>query len=94
MKKYKVSVCVPIYNAENYLEECLDSLVNQTLKEIESVCVNDGSTDNSLKILEDYAQRYGNIKIINQENQGLGGLEIQVSKILLENISDLLMQMI
>lgn len=72
-KKYKVSVCVPVYNVEPYLKECLDSLLNQTLKEIEIVCVNDGSTDNSLAILEDYASHNANIKVISQKNQGLGG---------------------
>ncbi len=73
MKKYKVSICVPVYNAEKYLSETLDSLVNQTLKDIEIICVNDGSTDSSLSILKKYAKKYKNIKIINQENQGLGG---------------------
>ena len=47
----KVSVVIPVYNAVSYLKECLDSIVNQTLKEIEIICVNDGSTDNSLEIL-------------------------------------------
>lgn len=73
MKKYKVSVCVPVYNAREFIRETLESLVNQTLKDIEIICVNDGSTDDSLKILEEYQSRYKNIKIISQENQGLGG---------------------
>lgn len=47
----KVSVIIPVYNVEKYLKECLDSIVNQTLKEIEIICIDDGSTDNSLKIL-------------------------------------------
>ena len=47
----KVSIIVPVYNVEKYLEKCLDSLINQTLKDIEIICVNDGSKDNSLKIL-------------------------------------------
>ena len=67
-----VSICVPIYNAENYLPECLDSLVNQSLKNIEIICVNDGSTDNSPKILSEYSRRHKNIKVINQQNKGLG----------------------
>ncbi len=68
----KVSVVIPIYNQEKYLRECLDSVVNQTLKDIEIICVNDGSTDGSLAILEEYAEKDNRIKIINQENQGAG----------------------
>ena len=68
----KVSVIIPVYNAEKYLRQCLDSVVNQTLKDIEIVCVNDGSPDNSLSILEEYASKDERIKIINQENQGQG----------------------
>lgn len=68
--EYKLSVVVLVYNTEFYLEECLDSLVNQTLDNIEIICVNDESTDNSLNILKKYAKEYDNIKIINQKNQG------------------------
>lgn len=50
-----VSVIVPVYNVERYLEECLDSIINQTLKDIEVICIDDGSTDNSLSILKRYA---------------------------------------
>ena len=67
----KVSIIVPVYNVEKYLKRCLDSLVNQTLKDIEIICVNDGSTDNSLKILEELSQLDNRIKIINKENGGL-----------------------
>lgn len=52
---YDVSVIIPVYNVEKYLEECLDSVCNQTLANIEIVCVNDGSTDGSLDILNAYA---------------------------------------
>lgn len=69
----KVSVIVPVYNVEKYLRDCLDSVVNQTLEDIEIICVNDGSTDNSLAILEEYAEKDSRIKIITQENKGLGG---------------------
>jgi glycosyltransferase involved in cell wall biosynthesis len=62
---------VPVYNIENYLKKCLDSLINQTLEDIEIICVNDGSTDNSLAILEDYASKDKRIKIITQKNGGL-----------------------
>lgn len=68
----KVSVIVPVYNVENYLKECLDSLINQTLTDIEIICVNDGSTDNSLDILEEYQSKDSRIKIITKENAGLG----------------------
>ena len=67
----KVSVIIPIYNVEKYLEECLDSVVNQTFKDIEIICVNDGSTDNSLQILEEYALKDNRIYIINQKNRGV-----------------------
>ena len=50
----KVSVIIPVYNVENYLSECLDSVINQSLKELEILCINDGSTDNSLEILSKY----------------------------------------
>lgn len=69
----KISVCVPVYNAEQYIGECLDSLLNQTLDGIQIVCVDDGSTDNSLEILDNYSKKYNNIKVIHQENKGLGG---------------------
>lgn len=69
---HKVSVVIPIYNVEKYLRQCLDSVVNQTLKDIEIICINDGSTDNSLDILEEYAQDDDRIKIVNlKENMGV-----------------------
>ena len=66
----KVSVVIPVYNAVPYLRECLDSIVNQTLKEIEIICVNDGSTDNSLEILNEYAAKDNRFKVIDQKNAG------------------------
>ena len=68
----KVSVIIPVYNVEEYLRECLDSVVNQTLKEIEIICVDDGSTDNSLEILKEYAQKDKRITVITQNNSGSG----------------------
>ena len=68
----KVSVVIPIYNVSKYLPKCLDSLVNQTLKNIEIICVNDSSPDNSLQVLEEYASKDQRIKIINQPNAGPG----------------------
>lgn len=69
-EKTKISVIVPVYNGEEFLSQCLDSILAQTLQDIEILCVNDGSTDNSLKILKDYAKKDKRIQIINQKNQG------------------------
>ena len=68
----KVSIIVPIYNVEKYLESCLNSLINQTLKDIEIICVDDGSTDNSAHILQKYSQIDNRIKVITQSNSGQG----------------------
>lgn len=68
----KVSVIVPVYNVGKYLKKCLESLVNQTLKDIEIVVVNDGSTDNSQDIIDEYKSKYPKtIKVIKQTNQGI-----------------------
>lgn len=68
----KVSIIVPVYNMEKYLNKCMDSLVNQTLEDIEIITINDGSKDSSLKILNEYKEKYPNkVVIINQENQGI-----------------------
>ena len=66
-----VSIVVPIYNVEEYLPKCLDSLVGQTYKNIELILVNDGSTDQSLEIAKWYADRYTQISLISQKNGGL-----------------------
>lgn len=69
----KVTVIIPVYNVEKYLRECLDSVINQTLKDIEIICVNDASPDNSSVILEEYARKDPRIKILTHKyNQGLG----------------------
>lgn len=68
----KVSIVIPVYNVEKFLPQCLESAINQTLKEVEIICVNDGSTDSSLDILNSYAQKDERIKIINKENSGYG----------------------
>lgn len=68
----KVSVIIPVYNVEEFLGECLESLQRQTLKEVEFICINDGSTDDSLKILNKYAQNDKRFIIISQTNQGQG----------------------
>ena len=67
----KISVIVPVYNAEKYLVQCLNSIINQTFKDIEIICINDGSTDNSLKILKEFSEKDSRIKIINQKNSGV-----------------------
>ena len=66
-----VSIIVPIYNMEKYLSKCLDSLLDQTLQHIEIICVDDGSTDNSLKIIQKYAQKDKRIQYVHQKNQGV-----------------------
>ena len=66
----KVSVVIPVYNVEEFLEPCLDSIVNQTLDDIEIICVNDGSTDKSLDILNSYAKNDDRFTVISQENGG------------------------
>lgn len=67
----KISVIIPVYNVERYLSACLNSCVNQTLYDVEFICVNDGSTDNSLEILKEYAQRDCRIQIVSKANGGL-----------------------
>ena len=68
----KVSVIMPVYNVEAYLRECLNSVVDQTLKEIEIICIDDGSTDNSLSILKEYAQKDPRISVLQQKNLHAG----------------------
>lgn len=68
----KISVIIPVYNAHDYLRDCLDSLIHQTLQEIEIICVDDGSTDDSLEILNAYAQIDDRVKVVHQENGGAG----------------------
>ena len=66
----KVSIVMPVYNSEKYLKESIESVLNSTMKEFELICVNDGSKDNSLKILKRYAKKDPRIVVINQKNQG------------------------
>ena len=73
----KVSVIVPVYNTEDYLRECLDSVINQTLKDIEIICIDDGSTDNSLTILKEYANKDSRIVVVTQRNKGGGAARNQ-----------------
>ena len=66
-----VSIIVPVFNVEKYLEKCLDSLLNQTYKKIEIICINNGSTDKSGEILKQYSKIDDRIVIITQANQGV-----------------------
>lgn len=67
----QLSIIVPIYKSEKYLSKCLDSLVNQSISDYEIICIHDGSPDNCMAILKDYASRYPMIKIVDQTNQGI-----------------------
>ncbi|MGN0466568.1 MAG: glycosyltransferase [Lachnospiraceae bacterium] len=72
MSKIKVSIIIPIYNAENYLRKTLNDIISQSLKEIEIICVDDGSTDNSRKIIKEYQKKDSRIQLICQKNQYAG----------------------
>lgn len=67
-----ISVVIPVYNVEDYLRECLDSVLNQTLREIEIICVDDGSTDDSMEILKEYAAVDNRITVVKQDNLNAG----------------------
>lgn len=96
----KLSVIIPIYNAEKYIDECLNSVLSQNIDAMEIICVDDGSTDNSLKILKGYEKKFSTIKVISQKNQHAGiarnkGMEVasgeylhflDVDDFLLENV--------
>lgn len=71
IQNVKISIIVPVYNIEKYIGQCIESVLDQTLQNIEVICVNDGSTDTSGKILEIYAKKDSRVKIINKENKGL-----------------------
>ena len=71
MNNHLISVIVPVYNVEKYLSACIDSILNQTYKNIEIILVNDGSTDNSSSICDYYASKFNHIRVIHQENGGL-----------------------
>lgn len=72
MSSIKISVIVPVFNKQQYLKECLDSLISQSLKDIEIICVDDGSTDNSPSIIEEYSNTDKRIRTFSQENSGPG----------------------
>lgn len=72
MEKIKISVIIPVYNAEKYLDRCIQSIQSQTLTDIEIICVNNGSTDTSLEILEKYAKEDSRILVMNHEKSSIG----------------------
>lgn len=81
----KVSIIIPVYNAEIYVHECIQSLINQTMKDCEFIFVDDGSKDNSGKIIQEYQKKDSRIKLITQENQGVSaarniGLEVAIGE--------------
>ena len=81
MERPKVSIIVPIYNVEQYLNRCMDSLLNQSLREIEIIMVDDGSPDNCPQMCDEYAKKDSRVKVIHKKNAGLGmarnsGLEV------------------
>ena len=69
MNSPKISIIIPVYNVEQYLEQCLESIVNQTFAELEIICINDGSADNSADILNRYAEKDSRIKIFTNEQR-------------------------
>lgn len=71
MAEKKISVIIPVYNAEKYIGKCLESVIKQTFKDIEIVVVNDGSTDRTAEIVAKYVDEFKNVKVVTQENQGL-----------------------
>ena len=90
----KVSVIVPVYNLESYIERCLDSLLMQDYDDLEIILVNDGSTDKSLEIIEKYAQQSESIIVINQKNSGVSSARNAGIEKLLDSLLPLLMETI
>ena len=70
----KISVIVPIYNVEKYLQQCLDSILVQSLQDLEIICIDDGSTDNSVNILDEISVKDSRVKVVHKENAGYGVL--------------------
>lgn len=80
-----ISIIIPVYNVEKYLRECLDSVINQTYKKLQIIIVDDGSTDNSGKICDEYAERDDRITVIHQKNQGAGAAKNAGLKLIIGN---------
>lgn len=71
LSKYKISIIIPVYNAEKYIKKCVESALNQTLKDVEVICINDGSPDNSIDILRDMQKVHENLVVIDKHNEGV-----------------------
>ena len=89
----KISIILSVYNVENYLHQCIDSILNQTLKDFELICINDSSTDNSLNILNDYVSKDTRVKVFTQPNGGASstrnyGMKLAIGEYLLFLDSD------
>ena len=85
IEPYRISVIIPIFNTGVYLSRCLDSILNNTYRNLEIICINDGSTDDSGKILEEYKTRDSRIVVLSQENRGISaarnaGIDIATGK--------------
>ena len=68
----KVSILVPCYNSEKYIDKCINSILHQTLDDVEIICINDGSTDNTLKVLQNFEKNYPKIRVVDKKNSGYG----------------------
>ena len=88
---YKVSVIIPVYKVEKYLRRCLDSVVNQTLFDVEIILIDDGSPDGCPHIIDEYAQKDERVKVLHKQNEGLGmarntGIEIATGELITAKI--------
>ena len=72
MSTASISVIVPVYNSSKYLKQCLESLVNQTMEGLEIIVIDDGSTDDSGRIADSFAEQHGNFRVYHQSNRGIG----------------------
>ena len=77
----KISIIIPIYNVEDYLGQCLESIINQSYKNLEIICVNDGSTDKSLIVIKEYEKKDKRIKVISHNNKGVSATKNEGLKI-------------
>ena len=91
MNRPLISIIIPVYNAERYIRRCIESVLSQTYKEIQVILINDGSTDNTLSILEEYSRSDSRIQLINKDNSGVSktrNIGIDISKIAFGNIKE------
>ena len=81
-KRPKISVIIPVYNTEKYLKECLDSLINQTLREIEIICINDGSKDSSVEIVKEYISKDDRIKLFEEPTDCVSTMTFRIKHVI------------